>query len=70
MGIDTIGLDALDVEQRRVGESARAACSCCAGTGYLNATSIKDPPVRACEYCGGKGWTQLVPFEPEAYWDA
>jgi hypothetical protein len=51
-------------------ETVRAACVCCAGTGWLHATSIKDPPTRACEYCNGRGWIQLIPFDPEVYWDA
>jgi DnaJ-class molecular chaperone len=60
----------MDTEQVERAETVRATCVSCAGTGYLRATSIKDPPTRACEYCDGRGWIQLIPFDPEVYWDA
>ena len=62
MGTITLRLDEMDVEPCERGTRVeRTLCECCHGTGVLEGLSIKDPRVRECEYCDGRGWWPVLP---------
>ena len=62
-----IGMDQDQLEHDGREEVDRRVCECCKGSGVLAATSIKDPPLRECEYCQGRGWWPVLPVIGSAW---
>ncbi len=64
-------MDPVDTERGLEAEAEpveKRVCECCRGAGVLVGVSVNDPRVRDCEYCDGRGWLQVLPVTPGAYW--